>query len=181
MKMERTYDIPSGIRREKPEESSHKNISCADTQRNTLKNMLHRQCSVPKRQEVEESAGLSSVEGGILKLENFSKVEDATEFDLWARSVAVQLNKMDVRRALQLQLKLQAIITEERLKYETQRHHDDINQQYPSSWLNVVSASGLNMATNQSVVALRTTTAETQLSAVSSPTNDSVIVDRKDF
>jgi hypothetical protein len=161
MKMgEKEHDIPSATRREKPEESSHKNISCADSQRNTPKDTLRWQCPVPKRHKVEDSVGVSSVEDGISKLQNLSKLEDPSEFDLWSRSVAVQLNKMDIRRALQLQLKLQAIITEERINYETRRHHD-IYQQYPSSWLKVISASASHMAANQSVVPSTSTTADT--------------------
>jgi hypothetical protein len=127
---------------------------------------------------VEDSVGVSSVEDGISKTQNFSKLEDPSEFDLWARSVAVQLNKMDIRRALQLQLKLQAVITEERINYETQRLHEDTYQQYPSSWLKVISASGSHMAANQSVVPSTSMTAETQLLAASSPANDSAIVDK---
>jgi hypothetical protein len=176
---ERTHDITS-TRREKPDGNSHKNISCADCQRNTLKDTLHQQCSVPKRPKVEDSVGLSSVEDGISKLKNLSKLEDTSEFDLWARSVAVQLNKMDIRRALQLQLKLQAIITEERIKYETQRHHENVCHQYPSSWLKVISASGSHMATNQSLAPSPSTTAETQLSTVNCPANDSANVGKKD-
>uniref|UniRef100_A0A1B6LH89 Uncharacterized protein n=1 Tax=Graphocephala atropunctata TaxID=36148 RepID=A0A1B6LH89_9HEMI len=39
-----------------------------------------------------------------------------TEFDLWARSVAHQLNNMELRRALQLQLKMQTLMTEDRIR-----------------------------------------------------------------
>jgi hypothetical protein len=160
---ETTHDIPSATGREKPEGISRKNTFFAHGQRNTLKDTLHQQCPVPKKPKVEDSVGQSSVEDGISKLQNLSKLEDPSEFDLWARSVAVQLNKMDIRRALQLQLKLQAIITEERLKYETRRHHEDDYQQCPSSWLKDISASDLHMATNQSVVPSPSKTAETLL------------------
>ena len=40
-----------------------------------------------------------------------------TEFDLWAKSVAKQLNDMMPSRALALQLKLQTILTEERMAH----------------------------------------------------------------
>jgi hypothetical protein len=93
--------------------------------------------------------------------------------------VAIQLNKMDIRRALQLQLKLQTVITEERIKYETKRHHEDIYRQYPSPWPKVISASGSHMATNQSVVPLPSTNSETQLLAVSSPASGSATVGKK--
>lgn len=42
-----------------------------------------------------------------------------TEFDLWAKSLAVQLNSMDVSRALKLQLQIQTLVTNERLEHET--------------------------------------------------------------
>ncbi|XP_066159213.1 uncharacterized protein [Euwallacea fornicatus] len=44
-----------------------------------------------------------------------------TEFDAWARSVAIQLNNMDVCRALNLQMQLQSLVTKERLTYESKR------------------------------------------------------------
>jgi hypothetical protein len=89
---ERARDILSATRRENPKGIGRKNISCGDSQRNTLKNTLHQQCSVSKRPKVEDSVGLSSVEDGISKLQNLSKLEDSSEFDLWARSVAVEQN-----------------------------------------------------------------------------------------
>ncbi|XP_046394526.1 uncharacterized protein LOC124162147 [Ischnura elegans] len=45
--------------------------------------------------------------------------EKLSEFDLWAKSVATQLNAMEITRALRLQLKLQTMVTEERLLYES--------------------------------------------------------------
>uniref|UniRef100_A0A1B6FN98 THAP-type domain-containing protein n=1 Tax=Cuerna arida TaxID=1464854 RepID=A0A1B6FN98_9HEMI len=45
-----------------------------------------------------------------------SKVE--TEFDLWARSVAHQLNHMELKRALRLQLKMQTLLSEERINQD---------------------------------------------------------------
>ncbi|VEN36800.1 unnamed protein product [Callosobruchus maculatus] len=41
-----------------------------------------------------------------------------TEFDIWAKSIAVQLNEMDTERALKLQLQIQSLVTKERLLYE---------------------------------------------------------------
>ncbi|XP_046663933.1 uncharacterized protein LOC124356778 isoform X2 [Homalodisca vitripennis] len=41
-----------------------------------------------------------------------------TEFDLWARSVAHQLNNMDLKTALQLQLKMQQLLTEDRISQD---------------------------------------------------------------
>jgi hypothetical protein len=42
-----------------------------------------------------------------------------TEFDLWAKSLAVQLNSMDTIRALKLELQIQTLVTNERLEHET--------------------------------------------------------------
>ncbi|PNF35081.1 hypothetical protein B7P43_G09473 [Cryptotermes secundus] len=173
-----THNFLSANRREKQDGISPKNMFYADSQRDTLKDTLHQQCSVPKRPKVEDIVGLISVEDGISKLQNLLKLEDPSEFDLWARSVAVQLNKMDVQRALQLQLKLQAIITEERIKYETRSHHEDVYQQYP--WLKVISSLGSHMETNQSVIPSPSTTADTQLSSVSCPEYDIAVVGKKD-
>ncbi|KAK7872695.1 hypothetical protein R5R35_002684 [Gryllus longicercus] len=44
-----------------------------------------------------------------------------TEFDLWARSLAIQLNSMEVTRALELQLKIQTLVSQERLAYERKK------------------------------------------------------------
>nr|CAD7590978.1 unnamed protein product [Timema genevievae] len=41
-----------------------------------------------------------------------------TEFDLWAKSLAVLLNNMDGGRALELQLKLQTMVSEDRIAHE---------------------------------------------------------------
>nr|CAH7728855.1 unnamed protein product [Callosobruchus chinensis] len=41
-----------------------------------------------------------------------------TEFDIWAKSIAVQLNEMDTERALKLQLQIQSLVTKDRLLYE---------------------------------------------------------------
>lgn len=53
------------------------------------------------------------------------KVGFETEFDLWARSLAVQLNNMDISRALKLQLQIQTIVTNERLEHEASIHSSD--------------------------------------------------------
>nr|CAI5836809.1 unnamed protein product [Callosobruchus analis] len=44
-----------------------------------------------------------------------------TEFDIWTKSIAVQLNEMDTERALKLQLQIQSLVTKERLLYERQK------------------------------------------------------------
>uniref|UniRef100_A0A1B6LBM8 THAP-type domain-containing protein n=1 Tax=Graphocephala atropunctata TaxID=36148 RepID=A0A1B6LBM8_9HEMI len=52
-----------------------------------------------------------SVSGGC----NLNPFKPETEFDLWTRSIALQLNNMGLKRALQLQLKLQTLLTEDRI------------------------------------------------------------------
>jgi hypothetical protein len=49
-----------------------------------------------------------------------------TEFDLWAKSLAVQLNSMDTSRALILQLQIQTLVTDERLEHETRNRTQNI-------------------------------------------------------
>ncbi|XP_022188778.2 transcription factor Adf-1 isoform X2 [Nilaparvata lugens] len=49
------------------------------------------------------------------------KVTPETEFDLWSRSLAVQLNNMDTLRALRLQFQLQKILSDERIQFEIEK------------------------------------------------------------
>lgn len=44
--------------------------------------------------------------------------DSETEFDIWARSLAVQFNNMEICRAIRLQLQIQTIVSKERLEYE---------------------------------------------------------------
>jgi hypothetical protein len=43
-----------------------------------------------------------------------------TEFDVWCRSLAKQLNKMETWRALNLQMQIQSLVSKERIAYERQ-------------------------------------------------------------
>ncbi|XP_050298286.1 uncharacterized protein LOC126737426 [Anthonomus grandis grandis] len=57
-----------------------------------------------------------------------SLVQKETEFDIWAKSIAFQLNNMDLGRALNLQLQIQTLVTNERLGNEvTKRENMDYN------------------------------------------------------
>ncbi|XP_046659288.1 uncharacterized protein LOC124353484 isoform X4 [Homalodisca vitripennis] len=49
---------------------------------------------------------------------NIDTSKPETEFDLWARSVAYQLNHMELKRALRLQLKMQTLLSEERINQD---------------------------------------------------------------
>uniref|UniRef100_A0A1B6J1K9 THAP-type domain-containing protein n=1 Tax=Homalodisca liturata TaxID=320908 RepID=A0A1B6J1K9_9HEMI len=49
---------------------------------------------------------------------NMDTSKPETEFDLWARSVAYQLNHMELKRALRLQLKMQTLLSEERINQD---------------------------------------------------------------
>jgi hypothetical protein len=51
---------------------------------------------------------------------------DETEFELWAKSLAVQLNSMETSRALKLQLQIQSLVTNERLEHETRNGTQNI-------------------------------------------------------
>lgn len=72
-----------------------------------------------------------------------------TEFDIWAKSVAIQLNKMELNRALNLQLRLQTIISEERIAYENQKlqSQQSVGSQYQNNY--EVVQSGKTYATLQ--------------------------------
>ncbi|KAL1491422.1 hypothetical protein ABEB36_012023 [Hypothenemus hampei] len=73
----------------------------------------------PVRKQKTNHENLAS----IIKIEprRSGAVDRETEFDLWARSVAIQLNKMDVKRALELQFQIQSLISKERLDHETEQ------------------------------------------------------------
>jgi len=51
------------------------------------------------------------------------KLSLETEFDIWCQSLAKQLNDMDTLRALKLQMQIQGLVSEERIKYEMQKNH----------------------------------------------------------
>jgi hypothetical protein len=46
------------------------------------------------------------------------KLKNETEFDVWCKSLAIQLNSMELSRALDLQLQIQTLVSRERIAYE---------------------------------------------------------------
>nr|CAD7595317.1 unnamed protein product [Timema genevievae] len=58
-----------------------------------------------------------------------------TEFDLWTKSLAIHLNNLDVGRALELQLKLQTMVSEERIAHEYSTRNYSHPTQPPASHL----------------------------------------------
>lgn len=79
--------------------------------------LLH---SARKKQKTTAPVYITDAISKLEKISSASKKE--TEFDLWARSLAVQLNSMDVSRALRLQLRLQTIVAEERIAHECRQN-----------------------------------------------------------
>lgn len=65
----------------------------------------------------KRTGNMTAVESSINKLQKISELckEDDDEFDYFGKSIAVQLRKMPLARALVCQQKLQAVLTEERL------------------------------------------------------------------
>jgi len=85
---------------------------------------------------------LFNIDTTVDRLEKISAIASAPKvenpFEIFGKSVAVQLNQLPKRQALASQLKLQTILTEELLKYEesresnnkqTQIHHDTYTPQ----------------------------------------------------
>nr|CAD7424565.1 unnamed protein product [Timema monikensis] len=98
-------------------------------------------CPVPLHKKLKSASSQkdppSHVQQALSKLQAISATAATfkeTEFDSWAKSLAVQLNKMDVGRALELQLKLQTMVSEERItQYST--HNYSNPTQPPASHL----------------------------------------------
>jgi hypothetical protein len=59
------------------------------------------------------------------KLENTQtaalKLKNETEIDVWCKSLAIQLNGMELSRALDLQLQIQTLLSRERIAYESRK------------------------------------------------------------
>ncbi|XP_069701767.1 uncharacterized protein [Periplaneta americana] len=84
--------------------------------------------SVPKRIRLETVE--TPVEDSVLQSEtpstSIAKGDGLTEFDLWAQSIALQLNQMDIQRALRLQFKLQCLVTKERMRYLAKKRQQKV-------------------------------------------------------
>lgn len=83
-----------------------------------------------------------NIDSTVNKLEKIAAIASAPKvensFEVFGKSVAVQLNQLPKRQALTSQLKIQTFLTEELLKYEesresknkqTQIHHDTYTPQ----------------------------------------------------
>lgn len=51
-----------------------------------------------------------------------TNLPEETEFDVWCRSLAMQLNNMETYRALELQMKIQSLVCTERINYEKEKY-----------------------------------------------------------
>lgn len=82
----------------------------------------HQANSSKRRRLQERSTPPAYITQAIEKLDSIqSKLSTETEFDVWCRSLAKQLNSMETWRALDLQIKIQTLVSRERIEYEKSR------------------------------------------------------------
>lgn len=80
--------------------------------------------SSKKRRFQDRCIPPSYITEAIEKLDSIqSKFSKETEFDVWCRSLAKQLNNMETWRALDLQMKIQTLVSRERIVYEKNKSY----------------------------------------------------------
>lgn len=84
---------------------------------------------------MKRPSNMSQIENSVMKLEKISKLcqsDDEDEFDLFCKSLAVQLKKMPLDRALICQESLQSVMRQERL-YQLNSSHQNQDQLHSNS------------------------------------------------